>query len=542
MKNANEFGVEVYSIGNPPHWWWEHHDYEDKDSWNWLAIGETIVAFCLYYWLASISTVPVLTILSIISVPILLLRSQVSILRGVDLLKSFTEDTESTKLELFFISFGIFISCCVLSISLLFYVAPSWFTEAKLQGYTGWSLFWRSSVLGLLFSLPTKSLIHLYAENRFVRFISVTVLIVGTMLAGVVASMLIGKAETALITKILWMTGVIVGYLAGSILVLGAQIGSTTGALKSVGYDGRGWLGWIDMLEVIGFVIGICFRGLVLRLQAMLKWSHWTAGINEFSHNWFEIVVFSNVRHAPVLLPRAEQVHPFYSVAALSRLKANRLFDFYINTVVTISLIIVSAIYRWNIKANAWIWFPLAVALRPIAWKRSPQTPADMPPDSRRKSSAFWSSVPVRVITGFICTALIGYFLLPYWPKGGQNQLSEFSSVLAEYLPLKSFGIRYFLLLLTLVALISHVVYATIFRSQNPEVLDKPLMHQDLIKNKDQSLEPTFDEEAKFFTSLRLFTFASFLLFVYSVLLNIFIIKWPDTVGNAVWNWVKICL
>jgi hypothetical protein len=448
-----------------PHWWWHDDDYVANDTWNWLAVAETVVAFCLYFWIASIASWPWLTTVSFIAVPLLLLRSEASIQRGVTLLNAATEDRDLTRTE----QWAVGLVAALISAGLAYlasdFVAQKWLTELS-----GWALFWRSFVIGAV---------------------------------------------------------AVAGAGAGAVAVAGAVV--VTGAGAGAG----------AVLIMPGFVLGLCIMGLAIRVRATLTWPHLKEGVRAFSHNWFETVLVSNIRHAPGLLPRAGSVNTSFNVATLIQIKRDGAIDVYVYGMLAIAFTLVATVYRWNIKANSWIWWPLYLLLRrPIQWEKHPLAPAGAPSEQRRTNSASWSNGRIFSALGITIGVLLGYLIYPHIPKDLQALQHGWVAVLNAYTPSNWQSLRYWLAVALLIALCNQLFCTFKMSTQYQEQLAKSEAHQKMTPD----VEAGFDSTANQLVRSRWFAFAFFLLLVYAVAIKFAIQLWPNTWGNVVWDWLKAIL
>lgn len=465
-----------------PHWWWHGDDYIAQGKVSILAIAEVVIAFYVYYfWLIPNTSRPWVTIFSIITVPPLLLRSEKSIQRGLELLKTFnrskssSENIESPKSDVRVI-FGI--GWIVVFVLVLICMD---ITKHFLSGWTEASKLITGS-LAIVFSV-------------FALFIAM--IVAGAFYIGESDPSDIQEETNTLNEKII------------SIL--------------------------LGMILLPAFPIALCALAVGIRIRATVTIPHIKAGIAAFSHNWYETVLVSNIRHAPALLPRAGEVDKLFIVEIVADKGEHKAFGKF----AVFTYMVFALLYRWNIKANAWIWLPLAFLLRPVNWERHPLAPHDLPPDSRRKVSAFWSNRYAVTAITVICGVLLSYLLYPYFDSDIQKKLSDWAPLLVKYLPIEKVGIRYVLLWLFAISLVMYLYFAVKLKSDYYKILEEHDKHQKLPSDPDKSMEPIFAADAKRFVRIRWFAVAILILFTYSVLMQFFILQWPDTVGKTVWGWLK---
>jgi hypothetical protein len=319
-----------------------------------IAIGEIIIAVPLYWWLVSLSPWPWMAFIGMFAAPLLLLRSEASITRGVELLRGYWDlKTEVASKN----GMRLIIATCVLVTGLLTYwVASNW-----LPGYAGWASYWRSVVLGM------------GAGAVAIAFAGVGWGAGADKDAGTVAGAS-AFACLAIIIEFVGMAGmagaihgaIVVGFSgmfarAGEGLFLGTseRTGTKIAIANAIAGVGAG-----------GVAAGILVRGFFIRLYATLM--HFPAGFAQLPQNWHETILSTDPWHMPELLPQAGTVSEDFSVQGLwanrhARRRADKIILYIFLAVFYISAIA----YRWSLKASAWLWFPLILALRPPLHRKS---------------------------------------------------------------------------------------------------------------------------------------------------------------------------
>jgi hypothetical protein len=487
-----------------PHWWWHDDDYVAKDSWNWLAVSEVVVAFCLYYWLAYISPWPLLTVFSFISVPLLLLRSEASIQHGIEILIKDTVQAVEKKEFTKAVKWAIHITS-LLTATILSYCITSRLTQMWLINYSDWPLFLLSILSGML---------------------AVAVAIMGSI---VITSTFAGTAAGSLAVG-LAANVAIVGSVIGPWPIISATAGVAIGAITLSLFK-------TNLRQVIiipSFVLGLCLRGIWIRISATCTFTHLKAGLAAFSHNLFETVLVSNIRHAPALIPRAGLIVDKFNAANFTISKDMDITSLALNIVLKVALIATATIYRWNIKANSWIWSPLALMLRPIKWEKHPLTP-ELAPDIRRTDSAFWSERQMLYTQGIVFAILLAYLIYPHISPEIQKQLPTWTELFIKYVPPNLQSFRYWLAVLLLLALINQIFCTYKMHSSYKEQLAKSKEHQTMTVD----VEERFDIAAKRLVRSRWLTFACFLLLVYAIVFKYFLTNWTVQAKHLIWDWLK---
>lgn len=277
--------------------------------------------------------------LSMIAAPILLLRSKESIAFGVELLRSYwkfnqREILRRDKIIIF------------LAATLIAGIASYWLAMYWLVDYVGWSLFWRSAVLGT-FAVAVAGAVAVAVAVSGVGAISgMGVSVIGIAVA--IAGVLLGVSVVGIAVAV---AGVLAGVIAG--IVVGVTVVSGTGT------------GTVALALFFPFMaLGILIRGLIIRLYATMCYP--LTGLVQLPQNWRETLLVIDFTHPPELLPQASTIIPALSVKKIwAARKANKGIDhLYTSTFIAICYLPALA-YRWSLKASVWLWFPLSLALTP---------------------------------------------------------------------------------------------------------------------------------------------------------------------------------
>jgi hypothetical protein len=533
MPRVQDAGAVVPEVTPKPHWWWHDDDYVANDTWNWLAVAETVVAFCLYFWIASISPWPWLTTISFIAVPLLLLRSEASIQRGVVLLKGTTKDMDPTWRELWAIATITFIVSAGLE-----YWLVDWMAKNCLVGHSGWALLWRSLAIGAVAAVGALTL--------------AVVVVIARAGAGAVSEAG-AVAEAEAVAESVGLAVALAGSVAVAVALAGARAGSVAGAgagsvalAVALGLaaakkeDVRSSTFAIAATVTLGslVIVGTCMASILIRMRATLTWPHLKEGLAAFSDNWYETVLVSNMRHAAALLPRAGLVSANYNVATASIGSHSDLEDVILTKILRVVITAVATVYRWNIKANSWIWWPLYLLLRRIQWEKHPLAPVGAPSDQRRTSSAFWSNGRLLTVLVLSIVVLFGYLIYPVIPKDFQALQHSWAVAISKHLPSNWQSLRYWLAVAMLLALINLGLCIQQMSSQYQEQLAKSDAHQKMTPD----VEAGFDKAAIELVRARWLMFMCFLLLVYAVAIKFAIQQWPNTWGKVFWDWLKAAL
>ena len=112
------------------------------------------------------------------------------------------------------------------------------------------------------------------------------------------------------------------------------------------------------------FVAGMFLRTLSIRVVATM--SHPLQGLAQLPLNWRETVAVIDLCHLPELLPRAGTINQKLTMAGLLAAPSSRLsIAIGYKPVLALLMYLPAVLYRWNLKASAWLWWPLASMITP---------------------------------------------------------------------------------------------------------------------------------------------------------------------------------
>lgn len=277
-----------------------------------LGFAEVIVSMIAFWWFASVTSWPVLTLIAFLAVPLLLLRSPQSIHSGKEQVRIYWNKSEADFEPKKFVIRTLIV---VLPISVLILVS------------------FRS----------------VYPEG-------------GDMLA------------TALRLSFAFFGGAIVGLLMVGVMT-GLGVFTAPGAGLFDDFDqfddinGLKSLMWLWLL--FGIAMGFWLFATLIRLRATIR--HLPVGLTCFVQNVRESTLVVDSFQLPQLMPDATSVHPLLSVSGIRQAKVFKsgwpkfLSEFW-KFVLMVVMIIPAWLYRLNIKANAFFWGALAFTLSPRQW------------------------------------------------------------------------------------------------------------------------------------------------------------------------------
>lgn len=289
-----------------------------------LSVLETFCALGLYGWLAFHFEHQWWLLISAVAAPIILLRSPESKARGLRLLHSYWNQSnkpwnDDSLMDKFF--FKIFAVMPVLVSGLLsFSLTIIW-----QRGDDGWT-FWLYLILLLLICL--------------VPFISeLTFLVTGG------ASTIINEGKFSIVWAFL--------------LPFSGKINdSEKKHLQTIN------LIVLTQLLIPFVALAIWLRGLLIRIISTLR--HPVDGLRNVSTNWRENLLVLDLKHLPELLPGSAQIDSQLSILGLlDSIQSAKDNQVLVRVIFIVCWYIPAVMWRWSLKATLWLWFPLALLLRP---------------------------------------------------------------------------------------------------------------------------------------------------------------------------------
>ncbi len=279
------------------------------------------------------------------------------------------------------------------------------------------------------------------------------------------------------------------------------------------------------------YLIGLFLRICVIRLWASLK--HINLGIAAFSRSYREALVVVDIRHSPALIPQGGNINPRFVLVQLLKLRSTNSFDQIYKAMLSIVLYLPALLYRWNIKASALIWAPIALGLNPTNWRNY----TEMREQSSLSSEKwlFYTSVGFLVA---LATLLISVphslsdfiSLLPKWMD---------SNTVISFIPQPN-TIRYGLLCLFSLTFAVQLFLAWRMRTQHDKPLSsaadfKPYFEDTKLRDDLDSFSKQANQlhrMLKINTAIAIFT-------VWAFALKFALDKWPNELQKIVWDWLK---
>lgn len=284
--------------------WWCDEESITAGKISVLAIVETFAAVGVWWWLAMHYNWSIFSFVALFAAPMLLLRSNASIVDGVAMLARYEESISKTE-------------------KVVIVIAATLFTIGMTYKLEGEDLFW-GAALAL------------------------------AVLTGTVARVRVVVIEVARVS-----TGTVVIIVSGFVLAL--VFNPPQRGLSSVAPH----VGLVAVTFLVVFAMRIVFLSQVIRLWATLR--HPLQGMTQLPQNWRETLWVIDLSHPPELIPQAGEVSVFFTVksqwenllikkAIAEKLLAASLILFFYPPALA---------YRWSLKASAWLWFPLILLLKP---------------------------------------------------------------------------------------------------------------------------------------------------------------------------------
>ena len=310
-----------------------------------LACIEIPISFGLFWWFASYTPFPLLTLIAFLAVPFLLLRSDESIADGEKRLRAYWHRDADEKPTRF--KFWLIVSLsAALSGAISYILASHW-----LPGHAGWALIWRSMFIG-------------YAA--FALAVAVAVTVAGTVALAVTVAVAVAGTVTLAVT-------VAAGAGAGAVVVAGTFAVMVTGAgAVAVAGAGAGAIAGAGAGAVAGafvappIVLGVFLRTLGIRMLATL--SNFGAGLRQLSQNCHQSLLVIDNCHQPELIPNADKVSGLFNYLTILKKTYESATENIFNKVFGLLFALITWLpalaYRVNLKANAWLWLPLAYLFR----------------------------------------------------------------------------------------------------------------------------------------------------------------------------------
>lgn len=378
-----------------------------------LAVAEVFAAVGLFWWLSSHFEWPWYSMIGLMAAPILLLRSEASVELGVETLRHWIKRSESniSRWEK-----RIAHLCATAVSGLLVYVlALSW-----LSGHTGGPLYWRSAILGMIGVASALTVI--------VAFMAAATNIVSVAFIGATVA-----------AAVVWYMDV--GWVAIVFAVTAVPLSALMFAISGEGYIGKVAEFALYFWYAAAYALGALLRSFVIRILATLRC--FIDGLRQLPRNWRENLAVIDLCHLPELMPRASEVGIDFALNGLWRHWANQNWKEKIFAIIVSPIWYVPALsYRWSLKASAWLWWPLALALTPPFQGLDASASRERAAHLTQGAWAFSALMPLAVLAWLLASAWPG--LMPWLAL--QPDLETSATKLLQLLTPPALGLRYVML------------------------------------------------------------------------------------------------
>ncbi len=395
-----------------------------------LALLEIPLAMAFFWWLSSLSPWPWLTLIGLMAAPVLLLRSPESVAAGKEMLAGYMENKE--------VSTGQDWLTGLVAVGLAAGLSY-WGAQHFLLGQTGWAAFWCGAMLGLAVCTATVS-----ATAVATAAATIVVAVVAAAIAAIAGVAAVASASASVGMS----TGVLVFVLV--VVLMNFRIAPH----------------FFVPLMLPAFIFALFVRTAFIRLWATLR--YWRLGLTAFPHNWRETVCVVDASHLPELLPGAGEINPVFSLQGLLEQKIegmfdNKIFKFLLVTNFATIIYLPALLYRWNLKASAWLWGPVALLLSPVLWAND---------ETMRHKTAYWTTWAVQSVLWPAWVGFVGWLLAAYLPDDVRALFPHWVTVVYGHLPLPTLGLRYGLLVLLALSLLGLLEAAYRVRAVHGKALE----------------------------------------------------------------------
>ncbi|MBK8452856.1 MAG: hypothetical protein WAQ53_08505 [Thiofilum sp.] len=488
--------------------WHSTDDSIEKELISVLSVIETFLVLGIHGWLAFHFERQWWLLITSVAAPIILLKSSKSINLGLNWLYSYSKGLGNAWDVLILrqkILYGIikFLASFMVVSGVAYYLLPY---------YSDWGLFWVAFFLSMF----------AFAFTLAFAFIGTGMGVgAGRVVMGVVAStIMLALAVSSVRLDVLVLVGVVLGTFAGAVAVAVAVMGEVN-LLKI-----------IFLMVIFPFLaLGVWLRSLLIRIFATLLYPIY--GLRQLTSNWKENLWIVDCTHLPELLPGARRVDDFFSIKGLlSDLSHQQLDDKLIAIMATTIWYPPALLWRWSLKATLWLWWPLALLLKP-PFKNKVLAEIDEIADivSLRIARNKWLAFVALLVSSWL---ILSYFpQFKDWVDTLGDTISKPLTKLLEITP-PSFGLRQLALWLCCIAAGALWVYATKVQLWHTQILAEADNLQDFPKAR---LEK-FIQRAKVLERIYTFVVVSFIILGYSIILYLAQTYYPEYAKHFIPVWL----
>lgn len=338
-----------------------------------LAVVETVLAIVLYWWIAIRFETHWHLVSSVFIAPLLLLRSPESTDAGVQWFLKDWFGIEPYKGYAFGTRQTWFVLSSLITSGLTYGFANE-MSQRWLTGLYGWQLFGWSSAIGAISLTFVVAVVYAFTNSTAGTDLRVPMVTLAVAVAG-----------------------------CGPIAIAGATLAAIAAPIPGLG-------------------AGVALRALIFRILATLL--HLLAGVHRIPANWIEANLRTDSSLPAELMPGIRDHEPDFTLdGILTYVSNNRgLGSRVLVPILGIFVLLPPVLYRLNIKATAWFWWPLAYLLKPA--------PAASVEGEQRQALCWpWSNPAQRwLIVLSIGLALTSVLL--HWLMAGSRIVSDFLTAL----------------------------------------------------------------------------------------------------------------
>lgn len=283
-------------------------------------------------------------------------------------------------------------------------------------------------------------------------------------------------------------------------------------------------------IPALALAIGIWGRSLIIRIFATLR--HPLRGLLQLPSNWNETVLMVDSTHLPELLPGAAAISPAFTVQGLlENFKSVGVRDRWIGLLFALMWYPPALMWRWSLKATLWLWWPLALLLRPD------KNTDNIGKIRKEAVTQIWVSgwlLWLAIITAFwLATGYLPMETVQSWAElTGANTGKWLEKLLALATPPKGLLAIALWLCCGIVGLTW--LYSQYVQKQSP----KTLAEEDAIYEMHEEPKQMFITHSRWLARLYTFLVVSFILLGYTVVLHLAKLHYPMEVARFFPNWL----
>lgn len=279
------------------------------------------------------------------------------------------------------------------------------------------------------------------------------------------------------------------------------------------------------------FALGIWLRSLCIRFFATLCYP--IEGIKSLGKNWYSNLWVVDLLHPPELMPDAAKVDETFTIKGLlKRLDINKKGIYFSSLVIILIWYPPALMWRWSLKATLWLWWPLALLLKP-PFKNKVLAEIDEIADivSLRIARNKWLAFVALLVSSWLVLSYFPHF--KDWVDTLGDTISKPLTKLLEITP-PPFGLRQLALWLCCIASGVLWLYATKVQLWHTQILAEADNLQDFPKAR---LEK-FIQRAKILERIYTFVVVSFIILGYSIILYLAQTHYPEYAKHFIPVWL----